>query len=70
MDRAKISARTKARMQAKTMRTDDSKAIDYGLYDKFVRFMSRTRLQKLKEKVTLFYGRNYPILYQDKYNFT
>ena len=26
-------------------------------------------MQKLKEKLTYFYGRNFPIAYQDKYNF-
>jgi hypothetical protein len=32
-------------------------------------FLTRTKLQKLKEKLTYFYGRNFPIAYQEKYNF-
>lgn len=31
--------------------------------------MNRNRLQKLKERFSEFYGRNFPIDYQPKYNF-
>jgi hypothetical protein len=31
--------------------------------------LTRTKLQKLKEKLTYFYGRNFPIKYQEKFNF-
>lgn len=31
--------------------------------------MNETRMQNLKEKITYFYGRNFPIKYQPKYSF-
>jgi hypothetical protein len=34
-----------------------------------VEFLNRNRLQKLKERVTYFYGRNFPIDYNPKYDF-
>ena len=39
------------------------------LNNKFQTFMAKNRLEKLRERLNYFYGRNYPLNYQEKFNF-
>lgn len=75
MDKPKSLGRSRARHPPSTPKHSQKTSpastpeIDQRLYQKFVNFLTRTKLQKLKEKLTYFYGRNFPIKYQEKFAF-